>query len=155
MPYFSQVYVIVCCTFHRCYLTERLWYMLFWFWSFHVIGTYIDKKCPFTGTVSIRGRILAGTCHSAKMVRTIIVRRNYLHYVKKYRRYDILLVFLFSVTLRRIYWFINVIFLFCYPSFGCLGMRKGTQTSLHTYHHAFVWKKEIMLLLASAGNISI
>ncbi|TXG60832.1 hypothetical protein EZV62_012195 [Acer yangbiense] len=31
-------------------------------------GTYIDKKCPFTGTVSIRGRILAGTCHSAKML---------------------------------------------------------------------------------------
>ncbi|KAG6585484.1 40S ribosomal protein S11-3, partial [Cucurbita argyrosperma subsp. sororia] len=51
-------------------------------------GTYIDKKCPFTGTVSIRGRILAGTCHSAKMVRTIIVRRNYLHYVKKYQRYE-------------------------------------------------------------------
>ncbi|KAF3617203.1 40S ribosomal protein S11, partial [Capsicum annuum] len=47
-------------------------------------GTYIDKKCPFTGNVSIRGRILAGTCYSAKMNRTIIVRRNYLHYVKKY-----------------------------------------------------------------------
>uniref|UniRef100_A0A0E0DI98 Small ribosomal subunit protein uS17 n=1 Tax=Oryza meridionalis TaxID=40149 RepID=A0A0E0DI98_9ORYZ len=43
-------------------------------------GTYIDKKCPFTGTVSIRGRIIAGTCHSAKMNRTIIVRRNYLHF---------------------------------------------------------------------------
>ncbi|RVW43808.1 40S ribosomal protein S11 [Vitis vinifera] len=52
-----------------------------------VTGTYIDKKCPFTGTVSIRGRILAGTCHSAKMMRTIIVRRNYLHYVKKYQRH--------------------------------------------------------------------
>ncbi|KDO61815.1 hypothetical protein CISIN_1g031480mg [Citrus sinensis] len=51
-------------------------------------GTYIDKKCPFTGTVSIRGRILAGTCHSAKMNRTIIVRRNYLHFVKKYQRYE-------------------------------------------------------------------
>ncbi|KAI9191846.1 hypothetical protein LWI28_014423 [Acer negundo] len=51
-------------------------------------GTYIDKKCPFTGTVSIRGRILAGTCHSAKMVRTIVVRRNYLHFVKKYQRYE-------------------------------------------------------------------
>ncbi|XWS32471.1 hypothetical protein CRYUN_Cryun23aG0161500 [Craigia yunnanensis] len=51
-------------------------------------GTYIDKKCPFTGTVSIRGRILAGTCHSAKMMRTIIVRRNYLHYIKKYQRYE-------------------------------------------------------------------
>ncbi|KAJ3693516.1 hypothetical protein LUZ60_008996 [Juncus effusus] len=49
-------------------------------------GTYIDKKCPFTGEVSIRGRIIAGTCHSAKMNRTIIVRRNYLHFVKKYQR---------------------------------------------------------------------
>ena len=52
-------------------------------------GTYIDKKCPFTGDVSIRGRILAGTCHSAKMMRTIIVRRNYLHYVKKYQRWEV------------------------------------------------------------------
>ncbi|KAG6414645.1 hypothetical protein SASPL_122018 [Salvia splendens] len=51
-------------------------------------GTYIDKKCPFVGDVSIRGRILAGTCHSAKMMRTIIVRRNYLHWVKKYQRYE-------------------------------------------------------------------
>ncbi|KAI3450881.1 hypothetical protein Pfo_007546 [Paulownia fortunei] len=51
-------------------------------------GTYIDKKCPFTGNVSIRGCILAGTCHSAKMMRTIIVRRNYLHWVKKYQRYE-------------------------------------------------------------------
>ncbi|KAK3023886.1 hypothetical protein RJ639_042902 [Escallonia herrerae] len=49
-------------------------------------GTYIDKKCPFTGNVSIRGRILSGTCHSAKMIRTIIVRINYLHYVKKYEK---------------------------------------------------------------------
>ncbi|KAM7492919.1 hypothetical protein LguiB_027528 [Lonicera macranthoides] len=54
-------------------------------------GTYIDKKCPFTGNVSIRGRILAGTCHSAKMVRTIIVRRNYLHYVKKYQRQELII----------------------------------------------------------------
>ncbi|XWS73021.1 hypothetical protein CRYUN_Cryun02cG0090200 [Craigia yunnanensis] len=36
----------------------------------------------------VRGRILAGTCHSAKMMRTIIVRRNYLHYIKKYQRYE-------------------------------------------------------------------
>lgn len=54
--------------------------------EFCVLGTYIDKKCPFAGTVSIRGRILAGTCHSAKMVRTVVVRRNYLHFVKKYQR---------------------------------------------------------------------
>ncbi|KAL2929862.1 40S ribosomal protein S11 [Bienertia sinuspersici] len=52
----------------------------------HSLRAYIDKKCPFTGNVSIRGRILAGTCHSAKMQRTIVVRRNYLHYIKKYQR---------------------------------------------------------------------
>ena len=58
-----------------------------WYYYFFKTGTYIDKKCPFTGNVSIRGRILAGTCHSAKMNRTIIVRRNYLHFIKKYQRY--------------------------------------------------------------------
>jgi len=57
-------------------------------WHRLFTGTYIDKKCPFTGNVSIRGRILSGTCHSAKMVRTIIVRRNYLHFVKKYQRHE-------------------------------------------------------------------
>ncbi|CAA6670147.1 unnamed protein product [Spirodela intermedia] len=52
------------------------------------VRTYIDKKCPFTGNVSIRGRILSGVCHSAKMNRTIIVRKDYLHYIRKYQRYE-------------------------------------------------------------------
>lgn len=51
-------------------------------------GIYIDKKCPFVGDVSIRGRILTGTVKSAKMNRTIIVRRDYLHFIKKYQRYE-------------------------------------------------------------------
>merc|ERR1711993_189886 len=51
-------------------------------------GTYIDKKCPFTGNVSIRGRILTGTVQSMKMKRTIIIRRDYLHYIKKYNRFE-------------------------------------------------------------------
>ncbi|KAJ2718865.1 40S ribosomal protein S11-B [Coemansia sp. Benny D115] len=51
-------------------------------------GTYIDKKCPFTGNVSIRGRILTGVVHSTKMNRTIIVRREYLHFITKYQRYE-------------------------------------------------------------------
>ena len=51
-------------------------------------GNYVDKKCPFTGDVSIRGRILTGLVHKAKMNRTIIVRRNYLHFVRKYQRYE-------------------------------------------------------------------
>ena len=50
-------------------------------------GTYIDKKCPFTGDISIRGRILSGIVKSTKMNKTIIVRRNYVHYIKKYARY--------------------------------------------------------------------
>ncbi|KAJ1846567.1 40S ribosomal protein S11-B, partial [Coemansia sp. RSA 2708] len=51
-------------------------------------GTYIDKKCPFTGNVSIRGRILTGVVHSNKMTNTIIIRREYLHYIPKYQRYE-------------------------------------------------------------------
>merc|ERR1712166_1329690 len=51
-------------------------------------GRYVDKKCPFTGNVSIRGRILKGMCISHKMKNTIIIRRNYLHYIKKYNRYE-------------------------------------------------------------------
>jgi small subunit ribosomal protein S11e len=51
-------------------------------------GTYIDKKCPFTGNVSIRGRILTGIVKSTKMERTIILRREYLHYIRKYNRYE-------------------------------------------------------------------
>lgn len=47
-----------------------------------------DKKCPFTGLVSIRGRILTGTVVSTKMHRTLIIRREYLHYVPKYDRYE-------------------------------------------------------------------
>jgi len=49
---------------------------------------YVDKKCPFTGNVSIRGKILKGMCISTKMKNTIIIRRNYLHYIKKYNRFE-------------------------------------------------------------------
>jgi len=51
-------------------------------------GTYIDKKCPFTSNVSIRGRILKGIVKSTKMKRTVIIRRDYLHYYRKYNRYE-------------------------------------------------------------------
>merc|ERR1712033_119757 len=51
-------------------------------------GTYIDKKCPFTGNVSIRGRILTGRVQKMKMMRTIVIRREYLHYQKKYNRFE-------------------------------------------------------------------
>jgi small subunit ribosomal protein S11e len=51
-------------------------------------ATYIDKKCPFTGNVSIRGRILKGIVTSTKMNRTVVIRRDYLRFIRKYRRYE-------------------------------------------------------------------
>lgn len=51
-------------------------------------GRYVDKKCPFTGNVSIRGRILKAMVISNKMKRTLVVRRDYLQYVSKYRRFE-------------------------------------------------------------------
>ena len=51
-------------------------------------GDYIDKKCPFTSDVSIRGRIFKGVVLSTKMNRTVILRRDYLHYIKKYNRFE-------------------------------------------------------------------
>merc|ERR1712194_267900 len=50
---------------------------------------WVDKKCPFTGNVSIRGRVLKGMCISAhKMKNTAVMRRTYLHYIKKYNRFE-------------------------------------------------------------------
>merc|ERR1711881_48197 len=51
-------------------------------------GKYIDKKCPFTGKVSIRGRVLTGVITKMKMKNTVVLRRDYLHYVKKYNRFE-------------------------------------------------------------------
>ena len=47
-----------------------------------------DRNCPFHGDLSIRGRILDGVVVSAKMDKTVIVKRDYLHYVPKYKRYE-------------------------------------------------------------------
>lgn len=38
--------------------------------------------------MSIRGRLLSGKVVSTKMTRTVIIRREYLHYVPKYNRYE-------------------------------------------------------------------
>merc|ERR1712061_970443 len=51
-------------------------------------GEFIDKKCPFTGNVAIRGRLLTGVVTKLKMQRTCTIRRDYLHYIKKYNRFE-------------------------------------------------------------------
>jgi len=47
-----------------------------------------DPNCPFHGDLSIRGRSLDGLVVSAKMDKTAIIRRDYLHYVPKFKRYE-------------------------------------------------------------------
>jgi small subunit ribosomal protein S17 len=47
-----------------------------------------DENCPFHGTLSIRGRVLDGIIVSAKMDKTVVVRRDYQLYVPKFRRYE-------------------------------------------------------------------
>jgi len=47
-----------------------------------------DQNCPFHGKLSIRGRMLEGSVISAKMDKAVIVRRDYLNYVPKFKRYE-------------------------------------------------------------------
>ncbi|MHA1410220.1 MAG: 30S ribosomal protein S17 [Candidatus Odinarchaeia archaeon] len=47
-----------------------------------------DIQCPFHGNLPIRGRIFEGVVAAKKMRKTIVVRRDYLWYVHKYKRYE-------------------------------------------------------------------
>jgi small subunit ribosomal protein S17 len=47
-----------------------------------------DANCPFHGELSVRGRVLEGTVASAKMDKTVVVERDYLYYVPKFKRYE-------------------------------------------------------------------
>jgi len=47
-----------------------------------------DKNCPFHGSLRIRGRVLEGVIISAKMDKTVVVRRDYQLYVPKFKRYE-------------------------------------------------------------------
>ena len=47
-----------------------------------------DPNCPFHGSLSVRGRALDGVVISAKMNKTAIIRRDYLNYMPKFRRYE-------------------------------------------------------------------
>merc|ERR1711998_615382 len=51
-------------------------------------GTYVDKKCPWTGNVTVRGKMITGVIKTTKMKNTVIIRKDYLHYIKKYQRFE-------------------------------------------------------------------
>lgn len=47
-----------------------------------------DANCPFHGILSIRGRVFEATVISDKMDKTVVLRRDYLKYVPKLKRYE-------------------------------------------------------------------
>lgn len=50
--------------------------------------TCADTNCPFHGELPVRGRVLEGVVASAKMDKTVVVKRDYLSYVPKFKRYE-------------------------------------------------------------------
>jgi len=51
-------------------------------------ATCSDEMCPFHGHLKVRGKILIGKVVSARAQKTVVIERNYLHYVPKYERYE-------------------------------------------------------------------
>ena len=47
-----------------------------------------DKDCPFHGKLPVRGIILTGKVYKKRMTKTIVVERDYLVYIRKYKRYE-------------------------------------------------------------------
>lgn len=47
-----------------------------------------DPKCPYHGSLSIRGNIIKGKVVSSKAQKTVIVEKQYSHYIPKYERYE-------------------------------------------------------------------
>lgn len=47
-----------------------------------------DPKCPFHGTLPVRGKIIGGVVVSAKAQKTAIIELRYLHFIPKYERYE-------------------------------------------------------------------
>ena len=47
-----------------------------------------DQSCPYHGNTRIRGKITKGVIVSKKSRNTVIIKRDYVQFVKKYQRYE-------------------------------------------------------------------
>ena len=52
------------------------------------VGTCDDPNCPFHGHLKVRGQVIMGTVRLKKMDKTVVVDREYIHYLDKYQRYE-------------------------------------------------------------------
>ncbi|WP_297499207.1 30S ribosomal protein S17 [Thermococcus sp.] len=48
-----------------------------------------DPRCPWHGSLKIHGRYFEGVVVSDKGKKTVVVERQYYHYLKKYERYEL------------------------------------------------------------------
>lgn len=47
-----------------------------------------DPKCPYHGTLSVRGQMIEGRVVSTKMKGTVVVEREYTKYIAKFERQE-------------------------------------------------------------------
>lgn len=47
-----------------------------------------DPKCPWHGSLSVRGKVIEGNVVSVRAQKTVIIEQEYLHFVPKYERYE-------------------------------------------------------------------
>ncbi|MDD1671662.1 MAG: 30S ribosomal protein S17 [Methanomicrobiales archaeon] len=47
-----------------------------------------DLNCPFHGILPVRGQVITGKVVSDRMSTTVVVERDYLHFVRKFNRYE-------------------------------------------------------------------
>jgi small subunit ribosomal protein S17 len=47
-----------------------------------------DVNCPFHGALPVRGQVITGKVVSDRMMGTVVVERNFMHYIRKYKRYE-------------------------------------------------------------------
>ncbi len=52
------------------------------------MATCDDDKCPFHGHLKVRGEIFDGTVVSERMMRTVVVEREYLRRIPKFERLE-------------------------------------------------------------------
>jgi len=51
-------------------------------------GSCNDLYCPFHGTLPVRGQVVTGTVVSTRRQNTVSVKREFMHFVKKFERYE-------------------------------------------------------------------
>ena len=47
-----------------------------------------DRNCPFYGFLPVRGLVITGLVSSVKIQKSILVKKEYMHFVPKYERYE-------------------------------------------------------------------